>query len=309
MPPPDPPAVGCFSYLAAVQTLHVARFPRLDYGTETLSRTRFLAGDGPLVAAALHALGRPALLGANQPGDDPEGRAIRGWLDRQHLAPAGGPPASLTRVNIVVCDDAGNRTWFSGLRGIEEELKAVDTTALAAAPAVYIDCYEALGTAPRDLLAAALHSGAEILLNLGGSPPPPWLTTTAGKRRVSILQTSASENDPAAQAAALDALADLDIAETVIVTAGRHGAAARARGGRTIAVPALPVRAGQVQGAGAIFSAALIHSGSTGASLPARLRYACTAGSLWCSQPAGQDLPDPGAIKAAVRTGPGDSAC
>lgn len=301
MSPPDPPAVGCFSYLAAVHTLNVHQFPRLNYGTEITGSGRFLAGDGPIVAAALSAFGRPVILGSNQAGDDLEGRNVLDWLDRHHVAPAPGPPApARTRTNVVICDTAGNRTWFSGLSGIEEELQAVDTEALAAAPAVYIDCYEVLGTAPRALLAAALHSGAEITVNLGGSPPPGWLKTAVGSRRVSILQTSADEHRPAARSVLLDTLTALDVAETVVVTAGRHGAVARGRGGATVSAPALPVRVRQVQGAGAIFSAAFISSDGTDASLAGRLRYSCAAGSLWCSQPPGHDIPGTGAIAAAA---------
>jgi hypothetical protein len=84
---------------------------------------------------------------------------------------AGPPPAARARVNIVACDRAGNRTWFSVLRGVDAEPEGVDVPLLAASPAVYIDCCEVLGDAPWALLAASLTAGADVTLNLGGDDP------------------------------------------------------------------------------------------------------------------------------------------
>jgi len=190
--------VSCFSYLASVHTLNVERYPEINYGVEVLDSDQFLAGDGPLVAGFLRALGHQATLGSNQVGDDTAGRDI---LTRLYAWDVTLAPSTMsvtrTRTNVVVCDRDGNRTWFSGLRGIVPELADIDVRALASAPTVYIDCYEVLETAPRALLRAALDAGAEIVLNLGGSPPPRWLAAAAGGRRVSVAQTNGDENDPA----------------------------------------------------------------------------------------------------------------
>ena len=68
------------------------------------------------------------------------------------------------------------------------------------------DDWQAAVTALRPLLAAALHAGAEVTLNFGGSPPPSWLKTAAGRRRVSVIQANADENDPSGPARVRDAL-------------------------------------------------------------------------------------------------------
>jgi sugar/nucleoside kinase (ribokinase family) len=293
--------VNCFSYLASVRTLHVEHYPKINYGVEVLRTDQFLAGDGPLVAGFLRALGHPARLASNQVGDDTAGHEVLAWLRRWDVTMT---PSNVivprTRVNLVVCDQAGNRTWFSGLRGIVPELGGIDFHALATAPVVYLDCYEVLQTAPRELLAAAQDSGAEIVLNLGGSPPPDWLATTIASRRASVVQTNGDEHDPAAAHRTLDTLAALEIADVTVVTAGRQGALARTRSGQTITAPAVNVSVQQVQGAGAAFSAALIHARGHDQPLPACLQFACAAGSLWCSRTPDAPLPSADDITALL---------
>jgi len=297
-----PSLVGCFSYLASVHTLHIQQYPRINYGVEVLRSDRFLAGDGPLVAAFLTALGHPTSLTSNQVADDPAGREVLTRLNRWGITPT---PSSVavesTRVNIVICDTDGNRTWYSGLRGIAAELASLDLGPLVSAPVIYLDCYEALGEAPRLVLGAALDAGAEIVLNLGGSSPPQWLTTTIGERRIAVVQTNADNEDLSSARRGLDILTRLGIAELVIVTAGRQGALAQAGTGPMVTAPAVSVDVQQVQGAGAAFSAALIHSRDNGESLPEQLRFACAAGSLWCSHRPDDPLPTAAEITSLMR--------
>jgi sugar/nucleoside kinase (ribokinase family) len=297
--------VSCFSYLASVQTLRISQFPDLNYGTDVLASEQFLAGDGPITAGALTALDHPTILGSNHVADDDPGRDVQDWLRDWGVTPAAGPrQPGRTRVNIVACDTAGNRTWFSGLRNIDAELQDVDVPLLAASPAVYIDCYEVLGNAPRSLLAASLAAGADVTLNLGGSPPPAWLAAETRQRRGAVIQTNVSEAAADGALRVLDTLAALDAADIAIVTLGRLGAIARSRRSSTISAPALDVQVRQVQGAGSVFSAALIHARGTGADLGSCLRYACAAGSLWCATTAADGFPCGNDIDRAVADGP-----
>jgi sugar/nucleoside kinase (ribokinase family) len=286
------PVVSCFSYLASVQTLQVERFPRINYGTDVISSDRFVAGDGPIVAGALCALGDPAVLGSNQVVQDATGLAVLARLRQWGvtLAPSAAR-APRTRANVVIADRDGNRTWFSDLGGVADELASIDLAALLVPPIAYIDCYEVLGAAPRPLLTAALGADTDIVLNLGGSPPAPWLTTVTGKRRIDVVQTNADENDIAEAQRTLDALSALNIADLTIVTVGRRGALARPRNGTVLAAPSVTVDVQQVHGPGAVFSAAFIHARRRGETLPACLRFACAAGSLWCSRPSDAPLP------------------
>jgi sugar/nucleoside kinase (ribokinase family) len=125
---------------------------------------------------------------------------------------------------------------------------------------------------------------------------------------VSVIQTNGDEHDPAAARHTLDTLAALDIADIAVVTVGRQGALARTRSGQTITAAAVTVDVRQVQGAGAAFSAGLIHARGQGQSLPDCLRFACAAGSLWCSRAPDAPLPSADDItvlmKLRARPGP-----
>jgi sugar/nucleoside kinase (ribokinase family) len=291
----SPTTAHCFSYLAATHTLHVDEYPKLNYGVEVQATDRFMAGDGPLVAGMLTALGHPAALFSNPVADDPDGHAItarlQDWGVRHHPAPG---TAAHTRVNTVIADQTGNRTWFSGLKGITAELDGIDPHAFAAAPTAYLDCYEVLGDTPCSLLDAALRARRRIIVNLGGSPAPPWLPAAVQPHgRVGVLQTNADEQHPAEAEQTLRELTKLDVADLVVVTIGRNGALGRTHTGDVFAVPALAVAVHQVQGAGSAFSTALIHALSNEATAEQAAAFACRAGSLWCSRTPHGPLPTP----------------
>jgi sugar/nucleoside kinase (ribokinase family) len=127
-----------------------------------------------------------------------------------------------------------------------------------------------------------------------------------GQRRVRVVQTNADENDGAEAQRTLDALSALGIADATVVTVGRRGALARTRTGTTLAVPAVTVDVRQVHGAGSVFSAALIYARRRYETLPACLRFACAAGSLWCSRPSDAPLPIARDIVALLNRPSGD---
>jgi sugar/nucleoside kinase (ribokinase family) len=285
--------VHCFSYLAATHTLHVEDYPKINYGVEVHSTDRFMAGDGPLIAGMLTALGHPASLFSNPVADDPDGQTITDRLQRWGVRHHPGPGAAAhTRVNTVITDHAGNRTWFSGLKGITTELDGIDPETFTSAPTVYLDCYEVLGETPRPLLHAAVRARRRVVVNLGGSPAPAWLRAAIlAHGRISVLQTNADEHHPAEAEQTLRELTDLGIADLVTVTIGRNGAIGHTHSGGRFAVPALPIAVQQVQGAGSAFSAALIHALSQGVAGQQAAAFACRAGSLWCGRSPHGPLP------------------
>lgn len=279
-----PHDVACFSYLAAVHTLRVPHMPLINYGVEVQSTNRFLAGDGPIVAGAIAALNQAPVLLANPVGDDPEGWPIVRQLRRWGVPTSDPTPMAKTRVNIVACDAEGNRTWFSGLRGIETSLLRIDLSPVAAASAAYIDCYEVLGDAPRRVAETAVANGTEIYLNLGGGPPPAWLTTGRRRKIARVVQTNAAETDLGGARKLTEELRDLGVADISVVTVGRHGAFAVEPRGPIQYSTALNIDVRQVQGAGSVFSAAFIDGLRADRRLDVALNRACVAGSLWCSR-------------------------
>jgi sugar/nucleoside kinase (ribokinase family) len=292
--------IGCFSYLAGVHTLHVETYPSINYGVEVIATDQFIAGDGPLVAGLLAALGHDVTLASNQVADDALGTQLNERLRRWGVhRTTGRLVLDHTPVNIVACDAAGNRTWFSGLRTITA---ALDGAALGPTDVTYVDCYEVLGDAPRTVVAAALDRGSELVLNLGGSPPPPWLGSTLAGRKAAVLQTNADETDETAAHRQLAVLHALQVADLTVVTAGRRGAVAASLATGVVEAPAITVTVRQVQGAGAAFSAALIHSRTRGDDLVSSLNYACAAGSLWCTRSLDEPLPRNDEISALMRS-------
>ncbi|GAA1408482.1 carbohydrate kinase family protein [Catellatospora sp. NPDC049111] len=291
-------AIACFSYLAAVHTLRVPRMPELNYGIEIISTGSFLAGDGPIVAGALAALGREPVLLTNTIGDDPQGQLITDRLGTWGVPTPLAAMATATMVNTVVCDEAGNRTWFSGLRGIDSILNDIDLSPLHRASAVYIDCYEVLGDAPRRVFDAACDLGVDIYLNLGGGPLPGWLRGPA-TTRARVVQTNASHTDPDAAGRLAVQLAQTAAADVAVVTAGHLGAFAVHHADDTVVhAPALKVAVKQVQGAGSVFSAALLDSLQSQPVLHDALTRACSAGSLWCSRTEDDPFPTSAEITA-----------
>jgi sugar/nucleoside kinase (ribokinase family) len=285
--------INLFSYLAATKTLHVRRMPAIDYGTEVLATHRFLAGDAPLTAGVLAVLGHRPTLFSNNIADDHRGGQIRAHLASwavEHLpAPA---PAALTRLNTVITDQAGNRTWYSGLAGIEPEFAGISPATFAAAPVAYIDSYQILSRPARRLMTAALRAGRQVMLNLGGAPAPAWLTSRGRGARLSVLQSSAREGRRSAARSLASQFYDAEVADLVVVTCGRSGAIAMTAEGTRIIVPAPRVTAVQTQGAGAVFSAALIHGMLQGQVAGDALSYACGLASRWCGYPAASPLAD-----------------
>src|SRR6266550_9407841 len=170
--------IVCFSYLAAVQTLHVDRYPRADYGAAVLRRESFLAADGAIAAGAAAALGLNSVLLTNSVADDEPGRGLLERLADWGVPAIPGVVADRpeTPVSTVVCDRSGSRTWFPYLPDVVDELSGADLDVLAGARMVYVDCYEVLGSASHRVLRYAVEADIPVLANLGGSPPPSWLS-------------------------------------------------------------------------------------------------------------------------------------
>jgi sugar/nucleoside kinase (ribokinase family) len=211
--------IGCYSYLAHVTTINVGQHPTPNYGTVIHSRHQAIAGDGPLVASILFGFGHRPSLATNHPGDDRAGRELRDMLNRCAVPLLPGPRApKATRCNVVVCDHAGNRTWYGDFTGLPAELATIDVEALVSNDVVYIDGYDILGRQPAVIAEAAVQAGRYAVLNLGRSPIPPWLRGFPA--RVHVLQTNGPEGDTESATAILKELARLDVAELTVVTAG-----------------------------------------------------------------------------------------
>lgn len=280
----QPGGIACFSYLCAVTTLYTARYPAADYGAEVHQAERFIAADGPIVAATAVTLGHRATLLSNSVADDEAGYWLRRQLEDWGVAsvfPALTQRA-ITPFSTVIAAADGSRTWFPYLPGVVSELAAADLSTLLCAEFAYVDCYEILDDAARRPVVAALANGMPVLANLGGSPLPDWLPALDPGSRLAVLQTSVADHKADEAGPLAERLSSLGIADLVVVTRGRHGAVAADDHGRTDAT-ALPVKVRRTQGAGSVFSAVLASRLLSGVTAASALRFACAAGSLWCA--------------------------
>jgi sugar/nucleoside kinase (ribokinase family) len=276
----------CFSYLAAVTTLHVSTYPAADYGVGVERVERFLAGDGPIVAGAASALGLTAALIGNTTADDDPGRYVTSVLDHWGVVVPSERSEPVVRretpFSTVVSSRTGSRAWFAYLPDVVTELEQVDLTPLAVSRMAYVDCYELFGEVSHRPVTFALEHGVPVVANLGGSPPPDWLVRGHARGKLLVLQTSVPEDVSATASSVAAGLAELSVAEHVVVTRGRHGAVI-VDGGMEHDVPTRSVPVKAVQGAGSVFSATLAGRFLAGETFQRAVGSACAAATDWCA--------------------------
>ncbi|MGH3903768.1 MAG: carbohydrate kinase family protein [Pseudonocardiaceae bacterium] len=282
--------LGCFGYLAHAQVFHVTAYPPANSGAAATRIFPSLAGDAPITGLMARRLGLTACLVSNRVNCDPAGRDVLDALGAagvRHWATY--MPASGTRspqVNIVA-DDAGTRTWFAWLGSAADQLASADLRPLNAARLAYIDCYQVIESAAITAISA---SQVPLILNLGGDPLTDSLAAAASGRHVAFIQTSLDEDhvEKAEQLAA--DLQSRMIADSVVITLGRHGAIART--GLAIyrvSAPTIIVR--HTHGAGAAFSGGLAQAYLSGATVHEAVDAACQAGSAHCAAASHVPLP------------------
>ena len=293
-------SVACFSYLAAAELWQVPRFPLANYGAEVLSVERSIAADAPMAGAVLAALGVPALLLANEIGNDQKGRQVRAWLQRYGVNSTTRVTTDTSTPQIVaVADEDGTRTWFPHLPGVSAALAAVDLSPLSSASLAYIDCYQLIEPAAVRVVQAARSADIPLLVNLGGSPlSPAIIAAVRGYTRV-IVQTSTADADSAhAPRAAREILAATGVGWAVI-TAGAGGAVALSQGQR-LASPAFRVSVRHTHCAGAAFSGGLIYGLLHDWPMEDCLTLACASGALRCERAHHEPMPTLAELHAVI---------
>ncbi|MGH4014148.1 MAG: PfkB family carbohydrate kinase [Pseudonocardiaceae bacterium] len=179
----------------------------------------------------------------------------------------------------IVADDAGTRTWFAWLGPAADQLSSVDLRPLNAARLAYIDCYQVIEAAAITAISA---TQVPLLLNLGGDPLTGTLAAATSGRHVAFVQTSLDEDHVEQAEQFADDLQSRIIADTVVITLGRHGAMARtAVKIYRASTPKIMVH--HTHGAGAAFSGGLAQAYLSGATVPEAVDAACRVGSAHCA--------------------------
>jgi sugar/nucleoside kinase (ribokinase family) len=297
----DCPDLTCVSYLASVKTLFIERYPPADYGAEVTRIERSVAADGPIVAATANALGLNARLLSNSVAEDEAGAGVREILHNWGVnVPSQNRVRSVTPTSTVICDATGTRTWFPHLIDVVSELKSLNLESLTTSRMAYIDCYAVLCRPAKRAVKVALDASVPVIANLGGSRLPGWLVKAATRQKVLMLQTSVPEAESANMVKIASELVSFDVAKIVVVTGGRYGAVAVEAGGTPFHQVAHQVEVRQVQGAGAVFSAAFASALLHQRCLRQAVLFACAAASIWCAQRPGDPPPSIESVWAAI---------
>ncbi len=271
--------VVCFGLVNPGQVFAVDAYPAANTGAYVSAKWPFIGADSVMVArtlarwdsAEVHVIG-------NALGDDAAGRAVLETLASEGIHPHLPLRTGLrTPEEVDVVDAAGDRTFFVEQNPIWDTAAEADLAPLAGADLVYVDWYAYAGAAR--VVAAARAAGAPVYLNVDADVAQRPLLSLATWAQMSA--DGAATGHAAAIAVARDAQALGPRA--VIVTRGRDGALAW-DGSREYAAPALDVTVVDAQGAGAAFSAAMIHALLCDWPMDRALRFATQAGSLKVAQ-------------------------
>jgi ribokinase len=258
----------------------VAQVHRLPAGGDTITAAdyrRVPGGKGANQALAARRLGADVALLAAIGDDEAAGEALAllaaDDVDLTGVRRVDGP----TGVALITVDDAGENTIVV-VPGANARL-AIDPAELAGADAVLCQLEVPMDTVAT--AAAATPRGALFCLN--AAPPAPVPGEVLDRTDLVV-----------ANRAEFAAVAELDRAALVAVTAGADGAVLRA-GGRPVATAAAPaVTAVDGTGAGDAFTGALVVSLLAGLDRDAALRRACVAGAAAASRSGAQpSLPRP----------------
>ncbi len=223
----QPNPVVCVSYLAHAALWKVPRFPQANHGAEVLTIENSIAADAPMTAAVLVALDVPAVLLANDVGDDTSGAEVHAWLQRHGITTTAKATAkAVTPQIVVVADNEGSRTWFPFLPGVADSLASLDLSSIGCASFVYIDCYQLIETPAIRAVQAARAAGVPLLLNLGGSAFSDTVAAEVCGHPRLVVQTNVDDDahrDARQLAATLRSATN---AQWAVVTAGASGVTA-----------------------------------------------------------------------------------
>jgi sugar/nucleoside kinase (ribokinase family) len=292
--------VVCVSYLAAAALWTVPTFPRANGGAEIQAVEHSIAADAPMAAAVLAALNVPTLLLANDVGEDAEGLAAFGWLQRYQVATTVCMrPDRQTPHIVIVADEANTRTWFPYLPGVTDELGGVDLAPLSSASFAYVDCYQLIQQPAVRAIRATRTADVPLLLNLGGSPLSPSVEDAVRDLPGLVLQTNVDDD---AYMAAPDVAASL-LARTgaswVVITYGAYGAVAVSKT-ETVSAPGFAVTIRHTHCAGAAFSGGLLYGLRAGWPMADSLSLACASGALRCERAHDQPMPTLPELQAVI---------
>jgi ribokinase len=295
---------GTVAVVGSMNMDFVVRVPRLPGPGETVSGEdvfRNPGGKGANQAVAAARLGRAVEMVARVGADDP-GRALMDALraDAVGVEHVRVDPDTPTGAAFIAVDDSGeNQIVVSA--GANRSLSAADVElaipALARAAVTLVQLEVPLAAVE----AAAAAAGGLVVLN----PAPARALPESLLSRIDVLVPNRVELGqlrggplPASAAEVARLAADLPV-RAVVVTLGAEGALV-VEGGRSVAVPAVPVRAVDTTAAGDAFCGALADALARSEPLESAARWAARVAAVACTRAGAQaSLPSRDEVLAA----------
>lgn len=274
----------CFGMVSGVQILVVDGYPENNSGTLVRDAFGGITPDAAIVSVLAARLNLRTCLMTTGIGDDLVGREVSSLLRESRVDHPSIQSGRSTPSSTVVCDSNGNRTWFSWLSPDHKDAYShVDLSPTKDARFVYVDLYSIIRTASLRAIEHAFACGTPTFVNLGGdsltSEEVAWL-----KGKVAIVQTSCEGSRADAERLAAELLTKIQ-PRLSIVTMAAHGSicASSSTSSPPNFTPAYPMTTLHSHGAGAAFSAGMIHSILNNRNLEIGLRFASALAGLFIS--------------------------
>lgn len=277
----------CFGFVSHVQILTVEHYPKANSGTLVSDVFASITPDAPIMALVASHLGLDVGLVSNNVGSDTPGRFITDLLSNfginTTVVNVGDHPTPQT---VVICDLQDNRTWFSFLPKVQENLLLTDFEMFKSSKLVYIDMYTVIRKASIRAIRYASEHRIPLFVNLGGEPLSREMTHLLREANVAIIQTSWDDfSDERANDYAKDyakVIQESIQPEFTIVTLAKKGAIC-ATPLDLLHVPAYSFQTIHSNGAGAAFSAGFAYAYLCQWDLEKSMRFASALGGLFCT--------------------------
>lgn len=267
------------------------KYPDANQGAEIQTTEHSVAGDAPMTAAVLAALGISTLLVSNRIGRDDTGGRVGRWLQQRAVPMAAAASAEVVTPRIVVvADDRNTRTWFAHLPGVADDLARTNLSPIAKAPFVYLDAYQLIEVAAVRVVRIARRHGAQLFINLGGEPLSRDLRIELAGYRNLVIQTNVDDDAHQSAPNVARGILDTTCADWVVVTTGAFGSVAASRG-QFLTTPAFPIDVRHTHCAGAAFSGGLLYGLYAGLPMARCMLLASASGALRCTRPQNAPLP------------------
>lgn len=274
----------CFSFISSLQILQIQRYPQANFGETIQDIFGVVTPDGPIIAILASFLGLSTGLISNPMGADNTGEQLSLLLEHFNISTTvkHHQHGLSTPSTVVLCDQQENRTWFSFLPMVAENLLSADLEMMNVSHLTYIDFYKVIKEASRRAIDYASQNTIPLFINLGGDALEKQDVLLLRNSNASIVQTNTDLTTRQAAEDYVKELQDLIQPKITIVTQAQRGLVC-ATEKEVLYVPAYKISTIHSNGAGAAFSAGFAYAYRMKWDINKSLLFASALGGLYCT--------------------------